>query len=136
MINVPQSKNKKVRLWEIQQTKLDEFYKWIFWLPNHNLIEWQTIASSKFRWFFFILVRIIKIWIVSSFYNFVHIYEYTLKYFTVLHIIWSEISKFHDMTTKYKCTSQTAADFRLYTADFAKLLADSYFSMLNSCRQI
>lgn len=40
------------------------------------------------------------------------------------------------MTTKYSCTSQTAGDFRLYTADFAKLYADSYFPMLNSCRQI
>lgn len=81
-----------------------------------SIIEIQMI-------FFFILVYIglSKIWIAGSFYNCVHIYKYALKYFTVWHIIWSEISKFHDMTTKYSCTSQTAGDFRLYTADFAKL---------------
>lgn len=66
------------------------------------------------------LSKIFELWLLSSFYDFAHIYKYTLKYFTVLRLIWSEISAFHDMTTKYECTSQAAADFGLYTEDFAK----------------
>lgn len=60
----------------------------------------KLFASSKSRSFFVIFVMIIKIfelWLLSSFYD----YKYTLKYFTVLRLIWSEISAFHDMTTKY-----------------------------------